>query len=429
MKRFAILLSLIPILCFGQASPMQILGLRIYAAGDEYLPPVIAMGETVTIEFDVAAVHPPDLQIIFTHATRDWIPERNAFLTQEYHSKSAHLHYAVASAGVHHYSYHYRNSFPDALGIVRFPYSGNYLFTLVDKDSPSVALGDGRFVVVERAVGTTMRVENKLYTERIAPYNKMNEITVAVSIPSPDAQQAEGRILTTNVKSVDIYQNWKLYSPIRIDVDDNDPDTFVQGAYTASKSFVIRDVPPGNEYRRLDIGSPGLYPNGEPVRLREGADLSRFQWQGTIDANGAGKTRPFTGVNSDYLDVEFRLELPAPVKDEIYVVGAFNMWRLLDDFRMEPSDSLRGFYTLRHWIRRGVYDYQYVTAAVDSVTGDFINEDWLSLEGNDWRTINRYIAVVYCHDDRFGGFDRVVGAAVAKSPGGNDDSNTTASPR
>ena len=420
MKKLLFLLAACQTLCFGQTGALEILGLRIYAVDDEYLPPVVAMGQNITIEFDVVAVHPPDLQLIFTHATKDWIAEKNAFLNEEYHTKSSHLQYTVAPNGVHHYSFHYKNDFPDAMGIVRFPYSGNYIFTLIDKDSGGVVLGEGRFIVVENTVGTSMRADNRYYSERAAPYNQMHQITVSVNVPTPEAQSAEGRIYYPNVKCIDIIQNWKLYAPFRIDVDDRDPDTYVEEAYTASKRFIIRNVSPGNEYRRLDIGSPGLYPNGEPVRLREGADLSRFLWQGSIDANGAAKLKPFSGSNSDYLDVEFRLELPSPAGNDVFLVGSFNQWQLRDDFKMDLS-SPGNTYKLHKWIRRGVYDYQYVAGSINSVTGDVIDQDWLVLEGNDWRTIDRYIAVGYYHDDRFGGFDRAVGSAVAKSLGGTSE--------
>jgi hypothetical protein len=44
--------------------------------------------------------------------------------------------------------------------------------------------------------------------------------------------------------------------------------------------------------------------------------------------------------------------------------------------------------------------------------------DWIALEGNDWRTTNVYTALLYYHDVRFGGFDRILLAAQKKSPGG-----------
>jgi hypothetical protein len=226
------------------------------------------------------------------------------------------------------------------------------------------------------------------------------------------------------VKTVDIIQNWELYNPYRIDVEDKNPETFVEEFYRANKRFKIRNVPPGNEYRRLDIGSVRFYPNGLLVRLKEGADLSRYQWQGKIDANGAAKLAPFTGANSDYLDVMFRLELPAQNEKSIFLVGAFNQWQPTSGYRMD-LDSLGKLYTLHKWIRRGVYDYQYVVGSVDPATAEVVDQDWLALEGNDWRTINRYTALVYYHDERFGGFDRIVGSAIAKSPGGTDETKAT----
>lgn len=424
MKRLLVLFAVGFAVSMAQDNAPEIRGLRTYAFDDEYLPPIVLLGDRITIEFDVSAKLPPDLQIAFAHASKDWIADKNVFLNEDYHTKSQQLQFTVAPNGVHHYSYHYKNVFPDAMDIVRFPYSGNYLFTIYDKDSSGIILAQGRFIVVENAVGTTMRVENRYYTESVSPYNQMHFIEVAVSVPSADNQPIEGRINHPDVKTVDIIQNWRLMTPFRIDVDEKNPDAYVVESYTPNKRFVIRNVPPGNEYRRLDIGSARLYPNAEVVRLKEGADLSRFQWEGKIDANGASKLRPFIGANSDYLDVEFRLELPSPSEKDIFLVGAFNQWQLSPDYRMhlEPSGNM---YSLHKWIRRGVYDYQYVEATFDFLSGQFRNENWLRLEGNDWRTINRYTAVVYCHDPRFGGFDRAVGTATAKSPGGMRETQTT----
>jgi hypothetical protein len=396
------------------------MGLRVYAFDDEYLPPIVTMSQKITIEFDVAAFHPPDIQIIFVHASKDWVADKNAFLNDESHNKSQQLQFTVAPSGVHHYAYHYKNFFPDDRGIVRFPYSGNYLFSVIDKGSNTIVLGGARFIVVENSIDASMRVENKYYSEQTAPFNQMHYITVNVNVPAEENQPTEGRIYHPNVKTIDIIQNWELFNPFRIDVEDKNPDTFVEEYYRPNKKFKIRNVPPGNEYRRLDIGSVRFYPNEHPVRLKEGADLSRYQWQGKIDANGAAKLRPFTGANSDYLDVMFRLELPSPNEKSIFLVGAFNQWEPSTEYKME-LDSLGKMYTLHKWIRRGVYDYQYVVGNVDPSTGNVIDQDWLVLEGNDWRTISRYTAIVYYHDERFGGFDRVAGSATAKSPGGTEE--------
>jgi len=62
------------------------------------------------------------------------------------------------------------------------------------------------------------------------------------------------------------------------------------------------------------------------------------------------------------------------------------------------------------WLRRGLYDYQYVVGT----------SDWIALEGNDWRARNVFTAFVYYRDSRFGGFDRIVGYIQRVSPSGSE---------
>ncbi len=398
---------------------VHVMGLRIYANGDEYQVPIITQAGYITIEFDVDTPVPPNLQILFTHASKDWVPDNNIFLNDSYHNRSQSLLFTTAPNGVRYYTFHYRNSFPDSMNVVRFLYSGNYIFSIFEKEHENAILAEGRFIVVENLVPTSMTVANRYYPETASPYNQMHFITVHVDVPPGDNQSEENGLFHPNVKTVDIFQNWKLYNPFRVDVDNRTPDTFVEDFTMPSKIFTIRNVPPGNEYRRLDLSSGKFYPNYVPVQLIGGADLSRFQWQGSLDANGAAKLRPFTGGNSEYLDVTMRLKLPSPARKRIFLVGAFNAWMPLTQYEM-TDDSSSGEYRCRLWLRRGVYDYQYVLGDVDN-NGTIINQDWLALEGNDWRTTEHYTAVVYYRDNRFGGFDRAVGMAAAKSPGGTEE--------
>ena len=89
-------------------------------------------------------------------------------------------------------------------------------------------------------------------------------------------------------------------------------------------------------------------------------------------------------------------------------------------------DPETGLYKRTVWLRRGVYDYQYVLGDVDS-DGNGINQEWLTLEGNDWRTVNRFTALVYYYDRHFGGFDRIIGIVRGKSPGTNESGKSSSS--
>jgi hypothetical protein len=110
--------------------------------------------------------------------------------------------------------------------------------------------------------------------------------------------------------------------------------------------------------------------------------------------------------------VQFQFELGRPEEnsnEKIYVVGDFNGWKVDEKWRLQYDDTIK-HYRLLTWLRRGAYDYQYV-----------LNEnDRIALEGNDWRTMNVYTALVYYHDVRFGGFDRILLAAQKTSPGGTE---------
>jgi hypothetical protein len=420
-------------LCIATApSPAQvddeIFGLRVYANNDEYLPPMIAAGsDFITIEFDIDTPLAANYQIIFQHASKDWVPDNNAFLNEPQRDRSQRLLYTASPNGVHGYTFHYKNSFPDPDGVVHFPYSGNYLFRIVNANDDRTALAEGRFILVEKTVPVSLAIANKYYPGGVSPFNQRLYAAVDVNADSLLPGADDQRLMHQFVKSVYIFKNWEIMNPFRIEVEDSDPDTFVDNFMLPQKRFWIRSIPAGNEYRRLDLSSVKFYPNGQPVRLIDGPDQSRMLWPGKADANGAAKLRPFTGINSEYLDVEFRLRLASRPAQDIFVVGAMTQWEVLPEFKMTYQDST-GIYSLHQWIRRGVYDYQYVLGTVDA-SGAVVDQDWTALEGNDWRTVSRFTAVVYYRDDRFGGFDRAIGMAVSKSPGGTDETSLETYPK
>jgi len=58
-------------------------------------------------------------------------------------------------------------------------------------------------------------------------------------------------------------------------------------------------------------------------------------------------------------------------------------------------------------LKRGIYDYQYVTG---EVAGDHIeNINWEILEGNFWETRNEYFIFLYYKTIEKGGYDKIIG--------------------
>jgi len=107
---------------------------------------------------------------------------------------------------------------------------------------------------------------------------------------------------------------------------------------------------------------------------------------------------------AEYMDVEFRLRLPDNYYENVFLVGAFNNWEILPDYKMNDD---AGLFTKTIELKRGVYDYQYVTADIND---DYIeNVSWIELEGNDWNTENEYYLFLYYDSPEIGGYDKIIG--------------------
>lgn len=176
------------------APPPIVRGLSVYATDNEQNFPVILRDSVgrggkpvhsrqyLTIQFDVLADQPPLLKIRFWHCDRDWNPEHNVFLQDETHNTSFILDYRTAPNGVQHYSYRYLNRFPDADDIVRFEYSGKWMFRVMDRSEERI-LAEGRFIVVDKMVPTSVRVSNEYLTENPSPFNQVHKVKVTVRLP------------------------------------------------------------------------------------------------------------------------------------------------------------------------------------------------------------------------------------------------------
>lgn len=424
MRFVPLVLVLLHSVLFSQPNNVVLRGLSVYVEDDETTFPVLVRdtvdenGKPVraynrlTIQFDVLATEPPPLLIRFYHCNRNWVVDDNLFVNDNLHNTSFRLGYVASPGGVHSYRYRYINKFPDEDDAVRFDYSGNWIFQIWDKEQ-STLYAEGRFIVADSLLPTTVLVANDYLTANTSPFNQIHAVSSRVKLP----READGYFYTT----VDVYMNRRIHQPYRIDAWDRDPYTKVEGFGTGERIFTITNILPGNEYRVLDLSNVARYPNNIVVRSVEGADHIRLFWRTGNDRNGIALRNPFTGLYSEYLDVIFRLDLLERDYTAltaggrgIYLVGEFNFWNPSEEDRL-AWDEMERSYVVRKLLRRGVYDYQYVTGRFDARTGSVGDQDWTAIEGNDWRTTNVYRTLVYFNDPRFGGFDRIVGIGYGTS--------------
>jgi hypothetical protein len=383
----------------------RIKGMRINGQAAARLPIVARETRSFSVEFDIDESEPPNFRLRVVHCDRNWHPTETTFLNNEIdHRARAPLFHEVAPAGVQAYRYTYKFRLPGIAGLERFRYSGNYLFEILDDDWTEV-LARGRFFVVEEIVQPSLRVSNRQQSSEPYPWYMVNRVEVSFAVPHPDSIRDE-QFFPFLVTTVDIYKNRELYRPIRIDVNDRDPHTFVEGVGLSKLSFRVDNIRPGNEYRRIDLRSVDEYPPGGYHRSRTGADVSRFLQAAPRDQNGVSTY--VTGTRyADYITFQFELSHETEEFDSVFVVGDFTGWRVDPRFVMRYNWETRR-YVVPVTLRRGVHEYQYVVG----------NDDWISLEGNDWRTVNLYTAFVYYRDQRFGGFDRLVGFVQGSILGG-----------
>jgi hypothetical protein len=374
----------------------RIKGLRINGTALAGMPVADLHSQGFVVEFDVSEKAPPDLRVRVLHCDRNWEVTRNGFVNDDMQNKSkAPLPYVRVPDGVRTYSYHYSVRIPGIAGIDQFKYSGNYVVEILDEGWKTV-LGRGRFFVVERKLPLTMKINNRSLPSAKNPFNQVKKIEVGFSIPPPEDPNGEA-LFPILLKVSDIYRNRQLYTPWRIDSDDRNPNTYIDGFGTSSLRFVVDNVAPGNAYRRIDLRDATVYPEDRILKDAKGADVRRFQMPPGSDNKGVSVLA--TGSRyADYVPFRFELASERPEWGEIYVVSDFNGWKVSKPWLMSYDEQTQR-YVCDVSIRRGVYDYQYVVG----------QDDWIILEGNDWRTSSVYSAFMYYQETRLGGYDRIVG--------------------
>ena len=382
----------------------QIKGLRVNGEGRNRFPVARLESNPVTIEFDIDKNQPDDFRIRFYHCDKNWNRTQNSFVNDEMRNSTKFpIPYEPAPAGVQRYRFHYTVRLPGFAGVEKFVYSGNYAFEVWDRDETAVQ-AEGRFFVAEDRFPISLAIKNRLLPSQGAPMNQVNKIVVPVNVEE-QGQDITDRLIASNVRTLDIYKNREFSRRYRIDTDDRTPNTFIDGFGTANMKFSVDNIQPGNEYRRLDLTNTDYYPPNVLLKMRGGADVSRMFRQGPPDLDGQSILRTENRY-SDYLSFQFELDRESDDLSPIYVVGDFNSWQPGDAWKM-TYDQEGQRYILRTELRRGTYDYQYVC------NGD----DWTKVEGNDWRTVNQFTALLYYHDIRYGGFDRIIGMEQRSSSG------------
>jgi hypothetical protein len=402
VKKYLFIALLFPFLLSCSFAQVKIKSLRYYPYGDETSLPVVVSGNDIAsgliIEFDLDTKSIPDLDIVFRFCDKNWKPMNNVFLSNYGQNISYNIDFANLPASVQYASYHYKGIFPDQKGYVTFPYSGKYTFYITDAMDTSVVYAMGQFYVVfpEIDLNTEIKKES-LEDKTYYPLELGRIFNIKSKFTLPD------KLFPANVSCMEIVDNHKISAPYIVDRSFNTNTRQFYWDGNRDFTFMIRDIKPGNEYRQTDLRNTNKFPSGNVKAQFDGIEYPRFDIFGHKDLNGGELLTDPNNEYADYLNVTFSFRPADNFYGDIYLTGAFNNWQVLPAYQMTNSG---GLFSKTIELKRGIFDYQYVTA--DLINGEVKNQDWIQLEGNFWETENSYYIFIFYQDPAYGGFDRII---------------------
>lgn len=391
-KYFAFLFIITSIL----AQSLEIKSLQVYTINNNELP-VVTQNEKLTIEFDIAASFEPNLVIKFYFCDKNWVPYENIFLENQSYNTAYNLwfdHVPVVSGNVR---YHFKDQYPNI--DVTFPFSGKWKFFVTESNDPDQVYAEGRFYVVNPQISIRHELKKYRLNSQIEPITELQRVyDLRVNFSIPDTSYP------MDLDFVEIIENKKIDYPINIKKERRDNFRYYETNGARSFAFIASDIRPGNEYRQVNLRDRNKYQPPVTNAHFEGFDYDRFQQFGAPDFNGGFELVRYDDNYADYMQVEFEFSPQSIISDDLFLVGAFNDWTVLLEYKLEADG---GIYRVSTELKRGIYDYQYVSGVIKG--NEVHNIDWYNLEGNFWETTNNYYIFVYYKSQKYGGYDQIIG--------------------
>ena len=378
----------------------EVKSLNVYTTASKTSLAVVTAGSRLVIEFDVQADFIPNMNIVFRFCDKGWTPAKNVFLLNNLNSTAYFLDFEQLPSTVADAQYHFKGEYPNNKDDVRFPFSGKWKFYLTDTQDTSIVYATGKFLYVKQEVPLSVRVkQDELEDKNYWPIELAKAFNVTTNFNLP------AQFHPSFVSKIEIIENHLIYNPIIVDRLSN--TLFRKFEWDANRkfTFIARDIQAGNEFRQVDIRNNNIFSSKDVKAQLDGLEFSRFLIPTRHkDMNGGMLFADFKDTYSTYLNVIFSIRPPDDVYGEIFLIGAFNNWKLSLDYEMKKE---AGISSITIPLKRGIYDYQYVAA--DVINGEIINDDWLVLEGNTWVNNKEYDVFLYYNEPNLGGYERIIG--------------------
>ena len=399
LKYIPLFLFCVSILFKAYAEDIEIKSLEVYTTDDRLALPVMKEGNKLAIEFDAKSQFEPTLKIVFRFCDKGWTPAGNIFLLNQNKNFITLSNYERLPVTVQDADFHFKGTFPDKDGFVSFPFSGKWRFYITDMIDTSLVYAGGRFYVVDNKLALNSllkkdQLEDKVYH----PVELANVFNITTDFYLPE------EFFPNFVDRVEIIQNRNINEPVVVERNDNTLGRQFKWDANRKFTYIARDIQAGNEYRQADIRDHNFFVTKDINAQRDGIDQSRFYQKAPPDLNGNKIYVNFSDPYATYFNVKFSIRPPETIYSDIFLVGAFNCWKLSDAYKLQNTG---GVYSITIPLKRGIYDYQYVVA--DDMNGEIQNEDWVKLEGNTWANQKVYDIFLYYNETDLGGYERIIG--------------------
>ena len=375
--------------------------LNVYTTDNQTALPVVTKENRLVIEFDVQGDFTPNMNVVFRFCDKGWMPTKNVFLLNSQYSTAYFLDFEeLPLTVIDDARYHNKSVYPDDRDQVRFPFSGKWRFYITDTQDSSIVYANGKFFVVQSDVDLSVRVKrDELEDKTYWPVDLAKTFNVTTDFYLP------AEFHPSFVDKVEIIDDHRLYYPIDVDRTTNTLFRYYKWDADRNFSFTARDIPAGNEFRQVDIRDYRKFVGKDFNAQLDGLEYSRFFLKTyNKDLNGGKIYMDYKDPYATYHNVKFSIRPPEDVKGDIFLVGAFNNWKLSTSYKMADAG---GVYSITIPLKRGIYDYQYVAA--DIKNGRIENADWLILEGNTWSNTKEFDVFLYYNEQDKGGYERIIG--------------------
>lgn len=387
---------------FLLAEEIEIKSLQTYAENDIFSIPVIVNNSKSNnrffIQFDIASAALPDISIKFKFCDRNWQPYNSPLLSTPGYDVDNRLDFKSLPAGNDGADWHCRKAFPNKN--IKFPYAGKWVFEIVNTFDEEEIYASGKFYVVENIVELASdfnidQLDGKPYSQN--SLNRSLRLTTTLEFDNAELERFR-------IKQMEVVENRNINDPILIKVDESSDSRYHEWSLGTGFRFIARDIRPGNENRQINMSSTTQFATYEVNAHYDGPDVPYFYKKLPRDYNGGFKLKKYSNDYANYMDVKFQLKKEFTGDRDLFLVGAFSNWEILPQYKMEYVD---GFYETYVILKRGIYDYKYVTGILDY--DEVYDVDWYEIDGNHLSTQNVYHLFLFYDDPENGGYDKIIG--------------------